>query len=507
MKKMFGFVTLVLVLFTACSNGTGKPAQTRVTPSQPAFPFLSLQDHDWDDRSVFQSNLITHAQGVLEELPQASVYHISLIIPPEINPVTASLAVRYTNAEEISLQEIYFRLFPNVNGGRLDAANIRVDGQPAQHSFENQTTSLSVALEKPLDPGDSVIIEMDFQLQIATQMGGSYGLFGFFENVLVLDTFYPMIPVYDQNGWHKDQPSLIGDFTYNDVSFYLVEVTAPPELVLIAAGVEINRRELDGQQVVTYAAGPARDFYLAASDEYTVVSTQFGETTVNSYALANQDEFRDLALQFGHIALGHFSDRFGLYPYTEFDIISSPMLALGIEYPGIVGINHLIYDPNEDAYGTSNLILLESVVAHETGHQWFYNVVGNDQENQPWLDESITQYATYLYYLDTYGDAGAQGYYDSFYNRWDSVNRTNSPIGQPALNYSGRNYSAIIYGRGPLFLLELEDFIGSETFAELMRDYYQSNLWGIGTTEDFRLLAEDHCDCSLAEFWADWITR
>ena len=28
------------------------------------------------------------------------------------------------------------------------------------------------------------------------------------------------------------------------------------------------------------------------------------------------------------------------------------------------------------------------VVAHEVGHQWFYNLVGNDQVDQPWLDEA-----------------------------------------------------------------------------------------------------------------------
>ena len=31
---------------------------------------------------------------------------------------------------------------------------------------------------------------------------------------------------------------------------------------------------------------------------------------------------------------------------------------------------------------------------HETAHQWFYSLVGNDQARDPWLDESLTQWAT-----------------------------------------------------------------------------------------------------------------
>jgi hypothetical protein len=49
--------------------------------------------------------------------------------------------------------------------------------------------------------------------------------------------------------------------------------------------------------VVTFAAGPARDFYIAASDKYTVVSETVGETKVNSYAFAERADGAKLALR------------------------------------------------------------------------------------------------------------------------------------------------------------------------------------------------------------------
>ena len=128
-----------------------------------------------------------------------------------------------------------------------------------------------------------------------------------------------------------------------------------------------------------------------------------------------------------------YSARFGAYPYTEFDVVSTPMQgATGIEYPGITGINLAVYDPAATVSGVAAPVMLESTVAHEVGHQWFYNVVGNDQANEPWLDEAVTQYVTGLYYLDTYGQQGMDGYRATWVSRWDRVNRQAIPIGLPA---------------------------------------------------------------------------
>ena len=98
-----------------------------------------------------------------------------------------------------------------------------------------------------------------------------------------------------------------------------------------------------------------------------------------------------------------------------------------------------------------------SLIAHEVGHQWFYSTVGNDQLDEPWLDESLTQYVTYLYFLDTYGAQAAEGFRQSFVGRWDRVGMADIPIGMPAGNYDGTEYGAIVYGRGPLFFERLAE--------------------------------------------------
>jgi aminopeptidase N len=197
--------------------------------------------------------------------------------------------------------------------------------------------------------------------------------------------------------------------------------------------------------------------------------------------------------------LTSFNERYGPYPYSELDIVSTPTQALGVEYPGIFANALRIYDLSAGtASGLPNAAYLESVTAHETAHQWFYNLVGNDQLNEPWLDEATAQYATWMYYVDRYGEQNADGYYQSLLGRWERTEFADIPIGMPAEDYDGQEYGSIVYGRGPIFLDELAQEMGQETFDAFMRDYSETYRWEIATSEDFQALAEQHCQCDLA---------
>jgi aminopeptidase N len=154
-------------------------------------------------------------------------------------------------------------------------------------------------------------------------------------------------------------------------------------------------------------------------------------------------------------------------------------------------------------YGMPTAEMLESTLVHEAGHMWFYNAVGNDQQNEPWVDESLTQYVTYIYYLDRYGSGS--GYVDSWRYRWKTVGNADIPIGLPAGNYYGQEYSGIVYGRGPLFFYELEKDLGLDVVMSAVQSYYAEFLWGNSTTEDIRKALEKSSDTDLGAYFDDWI--
>jgi hypothetical protein len=500
-------LVLFTVLVTACGRMTPmqEPSPSPVPTAAPTRTASPPSEIGWDDRELFREVLIDAEQQVLDQLPGATVYRIDLEISDDFLALEGHQEVRYTNQEDEPLEEVYFRLFPNSAGGAATVTGVGVDGENVEPIYELEDSAVRIPLGAELEPGEAVVIEMNFEVDVPVEMGGNYGLFGYFDGVLVLDEFYPAIPVYDDEGWNVEVPPPNADVTYYDASFYVVRVTAPSSLTMVASGVEVSREEVGDEQVVTFAAGPARDFYLAASDQYTVVSDRVGETLVNSYALKEREDGAALALRYAVDAVESFNDRLGLYPYTELDLVSTPMQALGIEYPGIMGMALDLYDPQAEVAGLPSQILLEASTAHEVGHQWFYNVVGNDQVDEPWLDEALVQYLVALYYLDTGGPRAAQGYEDSWYGRWDRVDRADIPIGLPAGDYESTEYGAIVYGRGPLFVEALSEEMGQESFYEFLRDYYESHRWKIATGESFKALAEQHCQCDLTTLFEEWV--
>ncbi len=524
---------LMLAALTACATptptatpfptATPEPAATPALPAErtvvsvpspvPTRVASHLFDIAWDDRTIFREGLIETEQEVLDRLPGASVYHIDLQIPDDLLLLRGSEQVRYTNQENQPLNEVYFRLFPNILGGEATVSAVEVNGEGVEPVYELYDSAMRVPLATTLQPGEQAVIQMDFTVKVPREMDYNYGLFGYFDGVLVLNEFYPVIPVYDDEGagpepaegWNVEVPSPNGDITYFDASLYLVRVIAPVNLTVVASGIVVSREHEADNQVLTFATGPARDFYLAASENYAVISETVGETTVNSYALPERADGAELTLEFATGALKSYNERFGLYPYTEFDVVSTPMQALGMEYPGIVAIALNLYDPREEFSGFPSQVMLEGTVAHEVAHQWFYNAVGNDQVDEPWLDEAVVQYATGLYYGDVYDERAGRDWRDSWYDRWDRVGRADIPIGMPVEAYKGREYGAIVYGRGPLFLEALAEEMGQETFGEFLRDYYESYKWGIGTSDAFRQLAEHYCQCDLTALFEEWV--
>lgn len=456
------------------------------------------------DRSLFAGGLTAAEQGILSELPGAPVYHMAISIDDSMTLVTGRQTVTYTNLEDIALEEVYFHLHPNTLDGAIEVTDVTVNGTPVATSVTDANL-LRVPLPTALAPGEVVTLDMNFVTRVPTDIGRNYGVLAYYDDILALAHFYPMLSVYDGEGWNVIEPDVRGDLTYSDAAFYLVRVTAPADSVLVGSGAIVAEESGDGTQVVTLASGPGRDFYLAAGD-FEVISETAGETTINSYAPADLADGAAVALDVAAAALAEHSARLAPYPYTELDIVTTPTSALGIEYPGLIVGTLRMYDLEATTgSGVSYKNILESTTAHEVAHQWFYNLIGNDQLDQPWLDEAIGSYSTYRYYVDRYGQGVGDAYFETFFGRWDRVNQEEIPIGLQVADYDDTQYSAIVYGRGPIFVRELEQLMGRETFDAFLRDYAGRFRWGVADTEAFRALAEQHCACDLGALFQEWV--
>ncbi|PKN82972.1 MAG: hypothetical protein CVU46_17660 [Chloroflexi bacterium HGW-Chloroflexi-8] len=505
---LLGFVltgcNFLPALNPSVETGTPSPVPSLITQTAPN-PALTKEPLVLEDFDLFQPGLVKSQHLILEKLKTANQYDLKLFVATDRKSINVEQVLRMNNQENIPLMDLYFHLFANYSGGKIVFSQILINGQEANYQLEAEDTILHIKLVEPLPVGESLVVTMLFDIQIPTVMGGNYGIFGYFDSVLVLDTFYPMLAVYDADGWHNQKPDPVGDLSYTDASFYLVSVDFPAELVAVSSGLEIENSAAGDRTRSVFAIGPARDFYLALSEDYIKVSEQVGEVLVNSYARPSEEDGANIALDAAVHALNIFSSYFGDYPYTELDVISSPMQAMGIEYPGIVGIGINLYELDQKTGRTLNPDILESVVVHEVAHQWFYNLVGNDQVNEPWLDESVSQFATGIYYEERYSATVGEQYRTSWMGRWNRIQQEKIPIGLPVSAYDAKTYSPIIYGRGPYFLFELEKTLGSDLNAQFWKKYVAKNQWQNSTTSAFQKLAEEECGCQLGDLFIDWV--
>lgn len=437
-----------------------------------------------------------------DALSLAPRYAISLTVDIAQSQVTGEQTVRYTNTEEVPLHDLYLRLFPNTPsyGGEMRVTAVRLNGEPVSPEVHLGGSALRLPINPPLAPMETVTISMAFTVTVPLTDEIDFAQFSYVRGVMALPEVYPLIPVYNDEGWNVGVAPGDGDAVYSDVAFYQVEVTAPPTMTLIASGTcalpEAGRWSCQ--------AGPVRDFALILGDDYRVASQVADGVVVNSYFYPDHREGGEQVLRIAVDALTLYSRLFGPYPYEELDVVETPTRAGGIEYPTLVVISDRLYPSHPR---------LEWVVVHEVAHQWWYGVVGSDQVDEPWLDEALTQYTTLLYYEFLYGAETAASIlkndFQATYNRL--VKEGNDmPAGLSVAAYPRDLYGPVIYRKGALYFHALRQRVGDENFFALLQAYYRRHRYGIATPDSFlatvkMVTGSEHRD--LYERWILGVSR
>ncbi len=503
---------LVLFLSILVAGCLGRPSPTPVPAPSPAIsviptptPAPARPPLAWDDLSPYEKAMLPKFVGDVawvERNLHPTHYQMDMTLDWPYK-IAGREWVRYTNNEKVPLNEVYFRLFPNSPGwqdSKSEVAKVTVDGKEAAFSLEQGGTALRVPLERPLSPGHSVVIVLDFSASIPQHGGGNYSVFGYKDGVLSLAHFYPMIPVYDEQGWHTEIAPSYGDLTYSDTSLYYIRLrTSEPDLILAASGdILEDAVSSDGTESWEIASGPMRDINLVLSHEFRTATKEVGGVLVTSYYLREDEAGGKRVLRYASDALADYVRRFGPYPFAELDAVETGTTAGGVEYPGMVVISDQFYQ-EEGGF-------LEFATAHEVGHQWWYSLVGNDQVNHPWLDEALTNYSAYIYTQDVHGQEYADMVYEAFFKKvYERAEQSkDESIGLPVASYSPSTYGAIVYGKGAMFFDALRREVGDEVFFAILRTYFREYRYRIAAPKDFLEVAEKVSGKNLKSLFQQW---
>jgi len=507
-------LSAILLLVVGCGpNPTPTPEPTPspapTTASQPALPPPSAVTPnpvaDQDDLTLYEAAMLPRFAGDIAQLDDPAQYHIDLVVDMETLTLTGSQRLLYTNNETVELNEIYFRLFPNTpeHGGRLSVEGILVNGQEPKVTYELDDTAMKVLLAEPLAPEAQLEIVIEFGVVVPEGNQHGYGAFNYENGIMALAGFYPLVPVYDDEGWNVELAPDYGDAVHSDTALYRFHLTVPGDMVAVTSGSLVSETDNgDGTRTLYCVSGPMRDFNVVMSRDFVVKSATVGQTIVHSYYLPTDEAAGERVLQYVSDALRIYNERFGLYPFAEFDAVETPITAAGIEYPGLIVVARRFYEEGQ-AGG-----FFEFATAHEVAHQWWYSMVGSDQVDEPWLDEALTNYSTLIYFEDVHGQQEARlildRYFEDLYRQVVEEGR-DAVVAQPVAAFSEEDYGPIVYGKGPLFFHALRQEVGDATYFAIMKEYLRQHKYKIATPESFLGVAESVAGQDLDAIYKQWV--
>lgn len=430
-------------------------------------------------------------------------YEIDVSYDDQLQKVTGTLHVHVPNHHIESRKEMYFHLFPNAfrdweyneaaapkKEGFIDVANVTINGESVRPSI--QKTLMKLDLPEPLPVGKKAEVQMDFTLQIPQ---GAMRL-NYVDQTAFLAQWYPMLAVYDEQGWHTDPYTTIGDPFYTQMADYTVTLSVPEGFRVISSADDHDTLTTS----VKLTQKNMRDFAVVITKDYEVKSGKVDGTEVHVWYREQMDDVIDEMFTAAKNSLSFFNEQFGRYPYSEIDVVlgETGYGIAGMEYPGLItSLDRLVTRDGEQA--------AVNVVAHELAHQWWYGIVGNNQPQEPWLDEGLTTFSESLYMSEVEGKPQKELYERVAVNS-DKVNEKKGlTVVEPLYAYPEQLYGLMVYARPAAMLWDLSDQIGQEQVIKIMRKYYEQYRYKIASTEDFIQTATDTNGKDLRPFFDKWL--
>ncbi len=503
-------------------------------------------------------------------------YQIVATLDEPAHLVHGTATLVYVNHSPDTLHEMYFQQYlnafrPGSKWSAVDAREGRVrfqnlkdpdygfdrfmstptfDGVPVAPDYPGapDSTVAHFTLPHPLAPGDSMVIRLAWDARPSTVLrrqgrrGRSYDF----------AQWYPKVAVYDRGGWEAN-PFVPAGELYGEFGTYDVTLVVPADQVIGATGVPISgdpgwaeakrwgtlyipRDAYDhvppapavtvppNDKAVRFFARNVHHFAWSVSPDYRyeggifvrhVPATHFktwDTVAINVLYRPGDDSTwgHGIAVRRSIQALTWLEKIWGPYAWPQFTNLHR-LEGGGTEFP------MMIMDGGDQL----------PLVLHETGHQFTYGILANNEWRSGWMDEGLTSYQTawalgqtpqqlaregppppptlgvgYRAYATTMSAAQARGL---GMVRLDLEGHT-QPIGTPAYAFKDfGTYNAMIYTRGELMYSQLRDVLGDSVFRAFFHDYYDR--WALKHVDEWAMesSAERVSGKPLGWFFHEWV--
>ena len=418
--------------------------------------------------------------------------------------------------------------------GYINRLDFRIDGEVARTEDHPQHIDiLKLVLPKPLLPGQTTTITTPFHVKLPHNFsrGGHVG------QSYQITQWYPKPALYNKEGWHAMPYLDQGEF-YNDFGNYDVRITIPKNYVVAATGELQNQEEKQWMKARTdlssllyktvkedksqkflekpvskkiiesssetktlrYKQENVVDFAWFADKEFLVAADTIvlNGRVIDAYVFylpGYENIWRD-GIQYIRDVIRFRSAYLGDYPFNVVSVVEAKMgIEGGMEYPTITSISP-----------TKQKEILEQLIEHEVGHNWFQGILASNEREHPYMDEGFNSYYDFRYFREKYGE----GKRNEHINEEQLIRRgmdtwinwkLDQPINTPSEKFSTINYGVIAYFKTAYWMQEIQQYMGADRFDAAMKAYYETWKFKHPSPQDFRILLEAHSDKDLSAFF------
>ena len=421
-------------------------------------------------------------------------YRYHLRIPRARNaPVTGTVEIRFTWSDPRGLDVVLDFKDPS---RRVSA--VRANGAAVDWASRHDHVVVPAAA---LSADDENRVELDFEAGDEALNRNDDFLYTLF----VPDRAHFSLPLFDQ-------PNLKARF--------VLSLEAPAGWAAVANGETVEApgsaggdgpaswRFAETEPIPTYLfAFAAGRFQVETAERSGRRLRMFHRETDAEKVARNRDAIFDLHAA----ALDWLEDYTGIpYPFGKFDFVLVPPFQYGgMEHPGSI------------FYRASSLMLDESatqaaylgrasLIAHETAHMWFGDLVTMNWFDDVWTKEVFANFLAAKIVHPSFPEVDHDlRFFLAHHQAAYGIDRTAgaNPIRQPLENLkeAGALYGPIIYQKAPIVMRHLERLVGEERFRDGLREYLRAFGYGNATWPDLIDILDRRTGTDLRSWSAVWV--
>lgn len=306
-----------------------------------------------------------------------------------------------------------------------------------------------------------------------------------------------------------DQPSLKAEFQ--------LTLELPPHWNALSNAPLASKTETDSSAIWKFEPSDRISSYLFSfvAGEFEVVTrtidglemTMLHRETDREKVVRNLDEIFELHA----FSLNWLEEYTGIdYPFKKFDFALIP----SFQYGGMEHVGAILYKASslllDESPSQSQLLSRASLIAHETAHMWFGDLVTMQWFNDVWTKEVFANFMAAKIMNPKFPEINHNlNFLVRHYPAAYSVDRTAgaNPIRQelPNLNQAGTLYGAIIYNKAPIMMRQLEQLVGETTFREGLQEYLSSFAFANATWPDLIDILDQKTQTDLTQWSHVWV--